>query len=183
MRMIRVRHPRPIAAPGLCYGSTDLAADPGDVARVLADLRTSLPAQVPLFSSPLQRCAVLASALSPLLRAPLRFDARLAEMDFGDWEMRAWDAIARADIDAWSADLVHYRPGGGENVFEMAARVGAFRTQLRAMPDAVCVIVCHAGTMRLLAAWDDGLNLVAIASKAASASHRIGYGERQVLDC
>lgn len=191
MRLILVRHPRPIAAPGLCYGSTDLAVDPGDVTRVLGALKATLPAGAMLYSSPLQRCAVLANALSLHFgHAPLRFDPRLAEMDFGDWEMRPWDTIDRAEIDAWTDDLVHYRPGGGESVLAMARRVGAFRDALRAMGrasgtalDQACVIVCHAGTMRLLAAWRDGLSVADIALAAASASHRFDYGQCLLLEC
>lgn len=47
-------------------------------------------------------------------------------MGFGAWEMRAWNAIPRAEVDAWAADLLHYRPDGGENVLDMACRVAAF---------------------------------------------------------
>jgi alpha-ribazole phosphatase len=183
MRLILVRHPRPIAAPGLCYGSTDLAVDPGDCRRVLGELQAALPPGTPLYSSPLQRCAVLAAALAATSRAPLRFDPRVAEMDFGDWEMRPWDDIARVEIDAWTADLVHYRPGGGESVLAMATRIGAFRDELRASVHNDVIVICHAGTMRLLAAWQDGLPLADIALKAASASHQIGYGESLTLDC
>ena len=46
----------------------------------------------------------------------MRFDARLAELDFGHWEMQSWDGIPRAEVDAWAADVAHYRPGGGESV-------------------------------------------------------------------
>jgi alpha-ribazole phosphatase len=184
MRLILVRHPRPITAPGLCYGSTDLAVAPDDLARVLADLQTdlqtTLPADAPVFSSPLQRCAVLATALK---RPSLTFDPRLAEMDFGDWEMRHWNSIARADIDAWTDDLIRYRPGGGENVLDMATRVGAFRADARRLPHDSVIVVCHAGTMRLLAAWDDGLTLADIAARAAGTPHDIGYGERMIVQC
>jgi alpha-ribazole phosphatase len=29
MKLILVRHPQPLVAPGVCYGSTDLAIAPG----------------------------------------------------------------------------------------------------------------------------------------------------------
>ncbi len=82
MRLILVRHPQPLVAPGLCYGSTDLAVAPQELARVLAAVGPTLPPGLPLFSSPLRRCAELAAALP---RASLEFDARLVEIDFGAW--------------------------------------------------------------------------------------------------
>ena len=45
--------------------------------------------------------------------------------------MRPWSDIPRADVDAWNADLLHYRPGGAENVLDVAGRVQAFVADLR----------------------------------------------------
>jgi hypothetical protein len=76
----------------------------GQLEQTLAALK--LPAGLPIYSSPLRRCAELAARLSD----NIIYDARLAEMHFGDWEMLPWDAIPRAAIDAWAADMAHYRP-------------------------------------------------------------------------
>lgn len=179
MRLILVRHPQPQVTPGICYGSSDLPPAPDDVARVHAALlaSASIPANTPLYSSPLQRCAALAHRLgSP------RLDARLAEMDFGAWELRSWDDIARAEVDAWAADLVHYRPGGGENVLQVAARVAAFRAELLRQPHAQATIICHAGTIRLLTALQAGLPLHETALRAAALPHKIAYGEAVILE-
>jgi alpha-ribazole phosphatase len=99
-------------------------------------------------------------------------------MDFGAWELRAWSDIPRADVDAWTADLLHYRPGGAENVLDVARRVHAFVADLHA-PQAL--IVCHAGTIRLLAALHGGAPLDEAALQAAQTPHRIGYGDVVVL--
>lgn len=171
MKMILVRHPQPLVAPGICYGSTDLAVAPEQLERTLAALR--LPAGLPIYSSPLRRCAELAARLS----ATAIYDARLAEMHFGDWEMQPWDAIARADIDAWAADMVHYRPGGGESVLRMAERIAAFYDELKG--DAI--IICHAGTMRLLRARHAGLPPAEMALQAAQTAHQIPYGSTWAL--
>ena len=150
MRLHLIRHLEPWSTPGyLLRPQRSASARHGQPARVLAALlaRTCLRA-TPVFSSPLQRCAALAQRLSQ--RAAV-FDARLAEMDFGAWEMRAWDNIARDEIDAWAADLLDYRPGGGENVLAGGrARRRLPRRPARAgrMPSAI--VVCHAGTIRLL---------------------------------
>lgn len=179
MRLHLVRHLAPLVAPGICYGRTDLETDAEELARALPALRAALPAGAPVISSPLRRCAALASALG----TEVRFDARLAELDFGAWEMRSWSAIARAEIDAWAADVARYRPGGGESVFDMAERIAAFYSDLSSedWPDAV--VVCHAGAMRLLSARHTGLSPTGMAREAARQPHAIGYGEVIVLDC
>lgn len=188
MRLILVRHPRPLVAPGVCYGSSDLPAMPDDIARVHAALlaSASIHPGMPLYASPLQRCAVLAERLGAHT-----LDARLAEMDFGAWEQRNWDDIPRAEIDAWAADLVHYRPGGGESVLQVAARVAAFRAELLQQHQSQhqhqqAAIICHAGSIRLLMALDQGLKagltLAEIALRAAAAPHNIAYGEAVILE-
>ena len=179
MRLHLVRHLAPIVAAGTCYGRTDLAVDAAVQARALPALRARLPAGVPVFSSPLVRCASLALALA----ADVRFDARLVELDFGNWEMRSWDQIARGDIDAWAADVGTYRPGGGESVNDMALRIDAFYTSLMRETWSEVVIVCHAGAMRLLSARQARLSPPDMARKAAQQPHAIGYGEIMVLDC
>jgi alpha-ribazole phosphatase len=178
MELILVRHPQPDVAPGICYGRSDVPASPAVIAAVAQHLRNAgLPGALPIYASPLKRCADLATQLD----TSVTFDARLAEMDFGAWEMRPWDDIPRAEVDAWSADLLHYRPGGGENVMDVARRVAAFFANLRQAGHARVLLVCHAGSMRLLAALHAGGSVEAAALRAASEAHRIDYGGIIVL--
>src|SRR4051812_46431241 len=105
MRLYLVRHPQPLITPGICYGRTDLTVDPVMQAHILQLLLTALPSNIPLFTSPLRRCADLATTLCDTIgSAPVTMDDRLMEMHFGSWEMRAWDDIAREEIDAWADD-------------------------------------------------------------------------------
>jgi alpha-ribazole phosphatase len=174
-----VRHPRPAVEAGICYGAADVPVDAAELDLARAALRAyGLPGQLPVYASPLGRCAVLARSLPAV---SLRFDARLAEMDFGSWEMRAWSEIPRADVDAWAADLLHYRPGGGESVLDVAARVASFVDELRASAVPEALVICHAGTIRLLAAMREGLPLEQAALAAASTPHRIGFAQVKVL--
>lgn len=165
-----VRHLAPVVDAGVCYGRTDLAvnADP----QALTSLRAQLPVDAPVYSSPLQRCAVLAQAL---FGERVIIDERLQEFDFGTWEMRRWDDIARAEVDAWAADLAHYQPGGGDSVLAMAQRVSAFAASLPAQGTAV--IICHAGVIRLMRAYWQGLDARQMAQQAAAQPHAIAYGE------
>lgn len=147
MQLYLIRHPRPDVAPGLCYGRSDLALAE-DAAPVAAALRSLLPGNAPVFSSPLKRCRLLAEALHP---AP-QFDARLLELDFGDWEMRSWADIGRAAIDQWAADPHLFAPPGGESVGAMRRRVAGFLDDLAGHGLASAVLVAHAGVMKVCAA-------------------------------
>lgn len=138
-----IRHPQPVVEAGICYGRLDLAAE--NAAEVATRLRAELPAGLPVWSSPLRRCRELAELLHP----QPQLDERLAEMDFGDWEGLAWDAIPRAELDAWAADVAGYAPPGGESPRQLQQRALAFVADLRE-PEAV--IVTHAGVIRVLLA-------------------------------
>ena len=143
-----VRHPRPLVAPGICYGRLDVAAENPDAAA--ESLRAEIPPGLPVWTSPLRRCRVLAERLHA---APV-VDGRLSEMHFGDWEGMAWDDIPRAALDAWAADVGGYAPPGGESPAELQRRALAFVAAL-AVPEAV--IVTHAGVIRTLVAHRRGL--------------------------
>lgn len=186
MRLILVRHPAPGIANGICYGSSDVPVDDDTVAAALASLPSLLPGDLSerpvIYTSPLQRCSALAVRMAPQLRAaPPLIDARLAEMDFGAWERQPWDAIARDDIDAWAEDLAHYAPGGGETVLAVAARVDAFLADCRRAQHGDVIIVCHAGTIRLLNALACSATLHDAALRAASTPHRIDYASVSIL--
>ena len=183
MKLILVRHPAPEVASGICYGGSDVAVAPHILAAARASLCASLPANIPLYTSPLSRCSALASKLAGDLQASqFTHDARLVEMDFGSWELRAWQDIERGEIDAWALDLAHYRPGGGENVLAMARRIAAFLDELLREQHAAVIIICHAGTIRLLSALQAGLPLAQTALLAASSAHKIAYGAVVTLD-
>jgi alpha-ribazole phosphatase len=175
-----VRHPQPDVPPGVCYGASDVAVSEPELTRVHAVLRAAgLPGTLPVIASPLQRCALLARRLYPV---SLRFDARLAEMDFGSWELRAWNDIPRSEVDAWAADLLHYRPGSAECVLDVAQRVAGFMKDLRQAGHAEALLICHAGTIRLLSALQGGASLEQAALDAARVPHRIAYGEVVILE-
>lgn len=162
MQLYLIRHPAPRVAPGVCYGRSDLPlAEPAAVAA--GRLRGELPAGLPVVSSPARRCLELAQALhagEPTGGSGwVRRDPRLWEVDFGDWEGQAWDAIDRAALDAWAADPFGFAPPGGESPAAMAARVVAFADSLDRARDLV--VVGHHGPLRVLIAHLLGLPLTA----------------------
>lgn len=142
-----VRHARPMLPAGICYGATDVAADPQHTAQVAAMLIEALPVGGRMLSSPQQRCAALAHAVTasrPDLS--LRFESRIVEMNFGCWERSRWDAIPRPAFDAWTAQFASHRFGGAENVQTVMERVAAVWDECRdaSMPQ---VWITHAGVM------------------------------------
>lgn len=184
MRLYLVRHARPAVPDGMCYGSTDLTVLDDHQQQVLTQLLAALPAHVPVFSSPLQRCRILATTLARELDTgqPI-LDVRLVEMDFGTWEMNAWSTIPREEIDAWAADLTAYRPGGGENLLDVARRVRSFHADLIAQALDEAIVVAHAGTIRLLLAILQSDSLEEMVSIAAQTPNSIGYGQLATIDC
>lgn len=165
MDLVLIRHPEPAIDLGVCYGRTDvpLAGDAALAAQVVLGRLAALgaPAPLQLVTSPLQRCAHLADRLARHFGCACGVDARLQEIDFGDWEGRRWDAIDRVALDAWAADLRRARMHGGESVEQFEARVGDWLAPLRApavpgasrsMPPPSSVhAVTHAGVMRMIA--------------------------------
>lgn len=147
MQIFLIRHPRPLVEPGVCYGRLDVDCD--DPLPVAA--RLQLPPQTTILSSPLRRARRLAEALDPRVR----LDARLAEIDFGDWEGRRWDDIDRDAIDDWAADVLNFTPPRGESVADLQRRVIDFAGELCTTfaGDSVALIT-HAGVIRaLLGHW------------------------------
>lgn len=184
MRLYLIRHPQPDIAKGICYGATDLPVVADEINRVLVDLDPQLPRRAPIFSSVLQRCALLAEQIASRgERGPVTLDARLVEMNFGRWEMQSWEHIARSEIDAWAQDLVGYQPGVGENVYQVAQRVMNFLHDLQQSGSEEAIVVCHAGTIRLLSAYSPRLSLREIALRAAVTPHQVAFGGLVLIDC
>jgi len=147
MTLILMRHPQPRGASGCCYGRTELDVDPGRLERAAAAARRRLQehAVSVVYSSPSQRCRTLAEQLAP---GTVRAEPALRELDFGAWEGRPWEAIARSELDAWAADIWHYRPGGGESAAALAARLCGWLATLSA-GRGTALAVTHAGVIRV----------------------------------
>ena len=132
MKLWLVRHAQPLVDAGICYGRLDLAADAAATTECARQLVSVLPAGIRVRTSSLQRCEQLAQALQAL-RPDLAYkvDSRLAEMDFGCWEGRAWNAIGQEELQAWTDDFACYAAGrDGESVTGFMARVASVFDEL-----------------------------------------------------
>lgn len=149
MQVFLIRHPRPLLDDGLCYGRLDVDCE--DPQPAAARLRELLPTGCTVLSSPLQRARRLAGAL----HARPRLDARLMEIDFGDWEGQRWADLDRALLDDWAADVLHFVPPGGESAAMLQARaVECFEEHAASLSGESVALVTHGGVMRaLLGHW------------------------------
>jgi alpha-ribazole phosphatase len=147
MKLWLVRHAPVLFAAGSCYGALDVPADESATLACASALANELPRGLQVATSPLQRCERLAQALQGLRPdLTVKTDARLREMNFGHWEGRRWDMIARREFDAWTADFSGHAVGGhGETVAAVMARVGQAFDELG---DADAVWITHAGIIR-----------------------------------
>lgn len=187
MKLWLVRHAQPLIASGICYGASDIPAD----AAATLDAAQALAAQLPpaagacrIILSPLQRCTALAQQLHRLrpdcpLLPP---DARLAEMNFGQWEGVAWSDIPQPALQAWTDDFGNYRFGGVESTNLVLARVAAALAEHRcsATEGQDIIWITHAGVIRAVSLLLQGITQVTEASQWPVEAP--GFGQWWVLD-
>lgn len=166
--LVAIRHTPVQGGQGLCYGRSDLPVHARDVSDAARRLRLALP-DWPIASSPLSRARQLAEATARAFRIEvqpsrgvpptpwptakartdvrrIRFDERLAELHFGQWEAQPWHAIDRGALDAWAADPAGYRMPDGERYLDLEARVAAALAEHR----EPMLWFTHAGVIRAL---------------------------------
>lgn len=151
MALILLRHSAPDIATGICYGRSDVPARLPNGEQVLKLVKALPRAIARIDTSPLLRCHALAEQMAAYFDLPVRTDPRLLEIDFGSWEMQAWDDIPRHEIDAWAEDVEGARPHGGESVVQMAERVRAYLLDSVRI-DGHILAVTHLGVVRCIAA-------------------------------
>jgi len=168
MQLYLIRHPRPSNAAGLCYGRKDVPVDAESVARAAMAVRERIPEPMlrsaGIFSSPSQRCVLLARELAAP-REPTLVD-ELQEMSFGAWEGRDWEGVPRDQLDAWAADVWGYRPGGAESAAMVAERWRGWSTLMRRSTNVGVVAVTHAGVIRVALACAGLLNTATFLTSA-----------------
>ena len=164
-----MRHTRPDIAPGICYGQMDVDVADSFETEAAAVSIWLFPPEI-IISSPLQRSRRLAEYLATLHQCEQRSHAGLLEMNFGDWEGRAWSDIPRSEIDAWSADMLNYTPPNGESAQQLMRRVENLLQDLALLPQQHIAIVAHGGSIRAVLAQLAGIPL------SQTLSWQIEYG-------
>lgn len=151
MKLTLVRHTSLQIAPGICYGQADIDVGVGFWDEV-NQLKTKLAGFQfdAVYASPLQRCTKLAAALD---YGEAIEDARLMELNFGDWETYAWDNIPRDIFDAWAHDYANQAPPKGETFGQLQQRAIHILDELKLENTGKHIlIVTHGGLIRALLA-------------------------------
>lgn len=109
-------------------GRTDLEMNEAGIAQIaaLAEIFAEAPPFDVVWCSDLDRARQTAEILATPWDIPIRVDARLREIDMGDWEGLDRATLAAADPEAYAArgrDLFGFRPPGGESFADVLARV------------------------------------------------------------
>lgn len=150
MKLWLLRHAAVRLEAGLCYGASDVPADAALTRETASAFAPLVPQGTPVWVSGLLRAQQLAGALQaerPDLGVA-RIDPRLNEMDFGHWELKAWEHMPRNAFDEWMADFAHHRFGGVESTQMLLYRVAAALGDLRPAKSTDVVWVTHAGVIR-----------------------------------
>jgi alpha-ribazole phosphatase len=150
MKILLVRHTHVEVGKSVCYGGSDVALRAefeNDLVETAQKAQLYLPHPKRVFSSPLSRCVLLTQRITDTYTT----DDRLKEMSFGDWELRPWNEIARAELDPWMENFEHNRPPNGESFRDIQTRVLEFWEELMQQhPDDDLMVVTHGGVIRSL---------------------------------
>ena len=158
IRVLMVRHGRTEwNEKGRIQGHTDIPLSEAGRAR-LREMRIPAPYRgFAWHSSPLRR-AVQSAAL--LGATELSVDARLREMQWGDWEGETRAEIRRrlgAEMERMEERGIDFRPSGGESPRELTGRLNAWLADVRRGGRGV-IAVTHKGVIRaalaLATGWD-----------------------------
>ncbi len=157
MILYLIRHTKVDIEPGVCYGQKDvqlLDTYPEDLEAVRESI-TNLKFDL-VYSSPLTRTKKLAI---DLFGDTVIFDDRLMELNFGDWEGKAWDEIKDPFLDKWMEDFVNKKCSNGESFIMLHERVMSFLEELKKIKCQNVAIITHGGVIRTLQAIHKNIEL------------------------
>jgi alpha-ribazole phosphatase len=149
MEIYLVRHSETVCEKGVCYGQSDVGIqEPYDT--IFEEILKQLPQDAFLYSSPLQRCKILANHILVNTKIDLiTEDSRLMEMNFGDWELKKWNDIPQEVLDPWMKDFVTVAVPNGESFIDLDKRVHHFfEKEIYNKHEKPVIIVAHSGVIR-----------------------------------
>lgn len=106
-----------------------------------------------VISSPLARCRDTAVAIADACSLDVATDERLIELDYGEWEGRAFGDIPDDASARWRSDA-RFRPPGGESLTDVQERVGGWCREMAASDEeATVVAVSHVSPIKAAVVW------------------------------
>ena len=170
MEIYLVRHTTPEIGTGICYGHSEIGLTNNfelEARHILAKIPQTIEL---VYTSPMFRCKALADFLAKA-KVPIISDSRLKELNFGDWEMKAWDNIEPLQLMKWMNNYETERCPNGESYTDLVLRVKDFIKDMKQLDQGTVLIVTHGGVMKAFHAL---LNHVSL---KAAMDFKIGYGE------
>ena len=153
LRLIFVRHGKAEGVEGRCVGHFDAPLSEQGVNEIQA-LSFSNADATEIVSSDLRRTQQSAQIIAQKLSLPFTTDARLREMNFGDWDGQMWSDLEKSDgarLSAWMEHWTRTAPPNGETVHDLVQRVQSSLGNIIASSiktDRTIIIVAHAGSIR-----------------------------------
>ena len=174
------RHPKPLAANGICLGQTDMAVDTRKIKRLANRIQRfvrmhRLPKVI--WVSPLQRSLKVGQLLTQFGFEYHIADA-LSELNFGAWDGLSWEQIPKQEIDDWCDNFATFAPDNGENLQQLFSRVETW-LKSRKLESQPILAVGHAGWInaaKMISAGQD------IPQLAADWPHPVAYNELSILE-
>lgn len=146
MKITLIRHTSVDVEQGICYGQSDVPlAESFSIEAEFIKQKLQQEKFDAIYCSPLSRCVKLAKHCgyeTPIL------DKRLLELNFGDWEMKAWEKISDPQLQRWYDDWINEKPTNGESFQALLSRVEDFLNELKTLPHQELAIFTHAGVIR-----------------------------------
>lgn len=157
MEIYLIRHTPVDLDKNICYGTSDVRLQPGYVL-LFNEIKKSLSAIgfKYFFSSPLQRCKILANYLSG---NNIIEDDRLKELDFGNWELKNWNDIEQQEFfQHWKHNFYTEKTPGGECFKDLKHRSLSFYNELLEYEHCKVAIITHSGVIRSFLAHELGIS-------------------------
>jgi broad specificity phosphatase PhoE len=101
-----------------------------------------------IYSSDLKRAGETALIIADAMHLPVNFEARLREINQGEWEGQLVDKIRARYENLWqmrSVDPAGLRPPGGETVSELAERLQAALDEIAHLHPGLSVLIVSHG--------------------------------------
>ena len=145
MEIILIRHTSVDVPRGVCYGQPDVPLrDSFKEEATITAQQLQDDVFDAVFTSPLSRCTRLAEhcGYPDAIR-----DARLKELDFGEWEMKEFDKIDDPRLQEWYDDYFHVAATGGESFMMQLQRVSEFLDEVSRQKYGRVAVFAHGGVL------------------------------------
>ncbi|MGO1371037.1 MAG: alpha-ribazole phosphatase [Senegalia sp. (in: firmicutes)] len=154
MELIILRHPETIANKEKLYiGQTESDYTEKGIKQfneILEDFKYDIDH---IYTSPLNRCKILAKELGKKLDVDFELIESLNEMNFGIFDSKNYKEVQKLYQKAWNkwiVDYINYTIPEGESLRDLYERVEEFLNELKKKEDGTFLLITHGGVIQTL---------------------------------